>query len=55
MQSAKVKAMGLFSALSIATAVAQADASQSKPIELNPAGGGRVFEGIGAVSAGAIK
>lgn len=45
--------IGLLSALSIAKAVAQTNAWQPKPIELNPAAGGRVFEGIGAVSAGA--
>ncbi len=47
------KIIGLFLALSMVAAIAQTNGWQSKPIELNPAAGGRVFEGIGAVSAGA--
>ncbi len=51
MRSANV--IGLFLGLSIGAAVAQTNAPQSKVIELNPAAGGRLFEGVGAVSAGA--
>jgi len=47
------KFVGSFLALSIATAAAQTNDWPSKTIELNPASGGRAFEGIGAVSAGA--
>ena len=47
----------LLTGLFVLTMVAQTNASQLPPagevIELNPAAGGRVFEGIGAVSAGA--
>ena len=45
--------IALFCALSIASVVAQTNPPLTKVIELTPAAGGRILEGIGAVSAGA--